>query len=94
MLSVPKGASSGKVLRLKGKGFTAKNGQRGDQLVTLMVEVPDDPELAPLPRRLERPGQDEPQSQPRRLGQGPAFGGGGGRDGLAFVVRQGVRRER
>ncbi len=46
MLSVPKGASSGKVLRLKGKGFTGKNGQRGDQLVTLMVDVPDDADLA------------------------------------------------
>ena len=45
MLSVPKGSSSGKVLRLKGKGFTGKKGQRGDQLVTLMVDVPDDPEL-------------------------------------------------
>jgi DnaJ-class molecular chaperone len=46
MLSVPKGSSSGKVLRLKGKGFTGKGGARGDQLVTLMVEVPDDAELA------------------------------------------------
>ena len=46
MLSVPKGSTSGKVLRLKGKGFTAKGGARGDQLVTLMVEVPDDSELA------------------------------------------------
>jgi DnaJ-class molecular chaperone len=40
MLSIPKGSSSGKVLRLKGKGFTGKNGQRGDQLVTLMVDMP------------------------------------------------------
>jgi DnaJ-class molecular chaperone len=40
MLSVPKGSSSGKTLRLKAKGFTAKNGERGDQLVTLMVDVP------------------------------------------------------
>lgn len=46
MLSIPKGASSGKVLRLKGKGFTGKGGSRGDQLVTLMVDVPDDPALA------------------------------------------------
>jgi DnaJ-class molecular chaperone len=46
MLSIPRGSSSGKVLRLKGKGFTGKKGQRGDQLVTLMVDVPDDPELA------------------------------------------------
>ena len=48
MLSVPKGSTSGKVLRLKGKGFTGKSGQRGDQLVTLMVDVPDDEELARL----------------------------------------------
>jgi DnaJ-class molecular chaperone len=46
MLSVTKGSSSGKVLRLKGKGFTGKTGQRGDQLVTLMVDVPDDADLA------------------------------------------------
>jgi DnaJ-class molecular chaperone len=47
MVSVPKGASSGKTLRLKGRGFTGKGGARGDQLVTLMVDVPaDDAELA------------------------------------------------
>ncbi|HEX8064676.1 MAG TPA: J domain-containing protein, partial [Allosphingosinicella sp.] len=40
MLSVPAGTSSGKVLRLKGKGFTGKSGHRGDQLVTLMIDVP------------------------------------------------------
>ena len=33
MLTVPKGATSGKVLRLKGRGFTDKAGKRGDQLV-------------------------------------------------------------
>jgi DnaJ-class molecular chaperone len=47
MVTVPKGSTSGRTLRLKGKGFTAKDGTRGDQLVTLMVEVPaDDAELA------------------------------------------------
>ncbi len=46
MLSVPRGSSSGKVLRLKGKGFTGKSGARGDQLATLMVDVPDDADLA------------------------------------------------
>ncbi|WP_375428624.1 DnaJ C-terminal domain-containing protein [uncultured Sphingomonas sp.] len=40
MLTVPKGASSGRVLRLKGKGFHKKGGGRGDQLVTLMVDLP------------------------------------------------------
>ena len=39
MLSIPAGSTSGKVLRLKGKGFNGKNG-RGDQLVTLMVDIP------------------------------------------------------
>lgn len=42
MLTVPKGATSGKVLRLKGKGFHRKSGGRGDQLVTLMVDLPVD----------------------------------------------------
>ena len=46
MLSVPGGASSGKVLRIKGRGFTGKDGSRGDLLVTLMVDLPaGDPEL-------------------------------------------------
>ncbi|MDQ3140304.1 MAG: DnaJ domain-containing protein [Pseudomonadota bacterium] len=40
MLSVPKGSSSGKILRLKGRGFHGKNGARGDQLVTLMIDLP------------------------------------------------------
>ncbi len=40
MLTIPKGTSSGKTLRLKGKGFHKKTGGRGDQLVTLMVEIP------------------------------------------------------
>jgi len=39
---VPKGSSSGKVLRLKGRGFHRKAGGRGDQLVTLMVDLPVD----------------------------------------------------
>jgi DnaJ-class molecular chaperone len=47
MVTVPKGSTSGKTLRLKGKGFTGKDGARGDQLVTLLVDVPaDDAELA------------------------------------------------
>jgi DnaJ-class molecular chaperone len=41
MLTVPKGASSGKVLRLKGRGFADKAGKRGDQLVTLSIDVPE-----------------------------------------------------
>lgn len=40
MLAIPAGSSSGKTLRLKGKGFTAKNGERGDQLVALIIDIP------------------------------------------------------
>jgi DnaJ-class molecular chaperone len=42
MLAVPAGSSSGKVLRLKGKGFSRKDGTRGDQLVSLMIDLPAD----------------------------------------------------
>jgi DnaJ-class molecular chaperone len=51
MLTVAPGSSSGKTLRLKEKGFTGKTGARGDQLVTLQIEVPaGDADLA---KRLE-----------------------------------------
>lgn len=47
MLTVAPGSSSGKTLRLKGRGFTRKDGSRGDQLVTLEIALPeDDPDLA------------------------------------------------
>ncbi len=51
MLSVPAGSSSGKVLRLKGKGFTRKDGTRGDQLVTVAIMLPEND--ADLAARLE-----------------------------------------
>ncbi|MGH6785625.1 MAG: DnaJ C-terminal domain-containing protein [Novosphingobium sp.] len=58
MLTVAPGSSSGKTLRLKGKGMTRKDGARGDQLVTLEIELPEgDSELV---QRLEgwRDGRD------------------------------------
>ncbi|HWU92365.1 MAG TPA: J domain-containing protein [Sphingomicrobium sp.] len=42
MLTIPKGTTSGKVLRLKGRGFSARGGARGDQLVTIAVDLPAD----------------------------------------------------
>jgi DnaJ-class molecular chaperone len=42
MLAVPAGARSGQTLRLKGRGFSKKGNGRGDQLVTLMIDVPAD----------------------------------------------------
>ncbi|MBO9576725.1 MAG: J domain-containing protein [Sphingobium sp.] len=40
MLAIPEGARSGQTLRLKGRGFSAKGGTRGDQLVTLLIDLP------------------------------------------------------
>jgi DnaJ-class molecular chaperone len=49
MLTVPPRTNSGAVLRIKGRGFTTKSGERGDQLVTLMIHLSSDPvELARL----------------------------------------------
>ena len=62
MLNVPRGSSSGKVLRLKGKGFTGKNGERGDQLVTLVVDVPDDPDLVRFLQGWSRKGKGNPRA--------------------------------
>jgi DnaJ-class molecular chaperone len=42
MLSVPAGTTSGKIMRLKGRGWSVKGGGRGDQLVRLMVDLPAD----------------------------------------------------
>ena len=51
MLTVAPGSSSGKTLRLKGKGMSRKDGSRGDQLVTLEIALPEADE--DLIRRLE-----------------------------------------
>ncbi|QNM84021.1 DnaJ domain-containing protein [Sphingomonas sabuli] len=40
MMTVPKGSASGRVLRLKNRGFTGKSGTRGDQLVTVEIDIP------------------------------------------------------
>jgi DnaJ-class molecular chaperone len=64
MLTVAAGSSSGKVLRLKGRGFSRKDGTSGDQLVTLEVQVPEGD--ADLARRLE--GWRDPRDLRSRLG--------------------------
>ena len=51
MMTIKPGTDGGSVLRLKGKGFTRKDGTRGDQLVTLEIQLPQD--LAELAKRLE-----------------------------------------
>jgi len=64
VLTVAPGSSSGKTLRLKEKGFSRKGGGRGDQLVTLEVQVPaNDADLA---KRLE--GWKDPRDLRGKLG--------------------------
>ena len=64
MLTVAAGSGSGKVLRLKGKGFSKKSGGRGDQLVALEIELPSD--LSELAGRLE--GWSDTGNPRNRLG--------------------------
>ena len=42
MLTIKPGTNGGTVMRLKGKGWSTKAGGRGDQLVTLEVQMPED----------------------------------------------------
>ncbi|WP_432201609.1 DnaJ C-terminal domain-containing protein [Erythrobacter sp. W53] len=51
MMTIKSGTHGGTVLRLKGKGFSKKSGGRGDQLVTLEIQLPDD--LEELKKRLD-----------------------------------------
>ena len=63
-LAIPQGASSGRVLRLRGKGLPAAGeGRHGDLLATLRIVLPSDadPELLGLMRRW----RDEKSYDPR-----------------------------
>ena len=41
-ITVPQGASGGKTLRLRGLGLPTKSGGKGDLLVTLQIDLPED----------------------------------------------------
>jgi len=64
MLTIAPGSGSGKILRLKGRGFSRKDGRRGDQLVTLEIQLPSD--VSGLAERLE--GWNDPSPIRRDLG--------------------------
>ena len=61
MASVPKWSSSGKVLRLKGRGVPKRDGGKGDLYVTLKLVLPEQPDaalekaIAELPATAEDP---------------------------------------
>jgi DnaJ-class molecular chaperone len=63
MLGVPAGATSGRTLRLRGRGFTKADGSRGDLLATLMVDLPlDDAELRGFAERWTSDATRNPRS--------------------------------
>ena len=68
MLTVAPGTSSGKTLRLKEKGMTRKHGSRGDQLITIEVQLPDSgsEDAAELARRLD--GWQDTRNARSRMG--------------------------
>jgi DnaJ-class molecular chaperone len=59
-MTVPKGANSGTVLRLKGKGVARSDGGRGDEYITLKIVLPDalDAEIEDFAKRW-RAGQSQ-----------------------------------
>ncbi len=62
-LTIPKGSSSGKILRLRGRGVPTPDGV-GDQLVELRIVVPkaDDPELAAFLTAWRSAHHDDPRA--------------------------------
>ncbi|MEH3106593.1 MAG: DnaJ domain-containing protein [Sphingomonas fennica] len=63
MLKVPPGSTSGRVLRLKDRGFHRKDGTRGVQYVTLMIDVPaNDPALRAFVEGWEADRARDPRS--------------------------------
>jgi DnaJ-class molecular chaperone len=66
-MTVPKGSSSGDVLRLKGRGIKARGGH-GDQRVVLKVVLPDrvDPELEAFLTRWREAHRYDPRADLRR----------------------------
>jgi DnaJ-class molecular chaperone len=63
LLTIPKNASSGTRLRLKGKGVQGTNGNRGDQHVVLKIMLPErpDPDLEAFIRKWTPPEAGNPR---------------------------------
>ncbi len=61
-LTIPKGSSGGKVMRLRGRGVRGRDAP-GDQLVELCIVVPkgDDSALTAFMETWRKPGRDDPR---------------------------------
>jgi DnaJ-class molecular chaperone len=66
-LTVPRGANSGALLRLKGRGLSDIRGNRGDLLAKLVVTLPDKPD-AELERFAEIWRKERPYQPAKRRG--------------------------
>lgn len=66
-LTVPRGANSGALLRLKGRGLSDVRGNRGDLLAKLIVTLPEKPDEA-LEKFAEAWRKDRPYSPTKRKG--------------------------
>lgn len=66
-VSVPKGASSGQKLRLRGKGVKGSKGRAGDQIVRLKIVLPDqiDADMEKLARRWRELSSFDPRAKLR-----------------------------
>lgn len=63
MLGVPAGSTSGRTLRLRGRGFTRADGTRGDLLATIAIDLPhDDAELRAFAERWTGDASRNPRS--------------------------------
>lgn len=67
-LTLPKGSSTGDVLRLKGKGVKPAKGKAGDQRVVLQVVMPEriDSELENFMSEWRKDNAYDPRAKPRR----------------------------
>lgn len=70
-LKIPAGTQSGKVLRLRGKGIpSAQGGAPGDELVNIMVYVPENPDdkaRAAIESLRDNPSMTAPEDVKRRI---------------------------
>lgn len=78
-MTLPRGTTTGRVLRLRGQGWPRKGGGRGDEMAEVRVVVPKDPtpEQQGLYRQLEEQAE-----------------GGAARDAAAGAERKGKRRSK
>lgn len=68
-VTIPKGGSSGRRLRLRGKGIKSTKGKAGDQIIRLKIVLPEkiDTELEELARRWRDKAGFDPRAELRRM---------------------------